>query len=128
MQTRISNKNLISSPGITSSYLYKVSTRLSIGAIYVSNSHVLSTVCPTVMCPCMSITQMFPCHLLLYICSEPTPEPELSQLLSYQRRQRELVRVSISLVCLLIHISNGLCIMNCLGQAFVHQELAAVID
>ena len=42
-------------------------------------------------------------------CSEPTPEPELSQLLSYQRGQRELIRVPISLVCLLIHISNGLC-------------------
>ena len=42
-------------------------------------------------------------------CSEPTPEPELSQLLFYQRGQRELVRVPISLVCLVIHISNGLC-------------------
>ena len=41
--------------------------------------------------------------------SKPTPEPELSQLLSYQHRQKELVRVSISLVCLLIHISNSLC-------------------
>ena len=42
-------------------------------------------------------------------CSEPTPEPELSQLLFYQCGQRELIRVPISLVCLLIHISNGLC-------------------
>jgi len=42
-------------------------------------------------------------------CSEPTPELELSQLLSYRRGQRELVRVPISLGCLLIHISNGLC-------------------
>jgi len=41
-------------------------------------------------------------------CGEPTPEPELSQLLFYQHEQRELIRVSISLVCLLIHISNDL--------------------
>jgi len=43
------------------------------------------------------------------MCSEPTPEPELSQLLFYRCGQRDLVRVPISLVCLLIHISNGLC-------------------
>jgi len=43
------------------------------------------------------------------ICSKPTPEPELSQLLFYQRGQKELIRVPISLVCLLIHIFNGLC-------------------
>ena len=42
-------------------------------------------------------------------CGEPTPEPELSQLLFYQHGQRELVRVPTLLVCLLIHISNGLC-------------------
>jgi len=42
-------------------------------------------------------------------CSKPIPEPELSQLLSYQRGQREFIRVPILLVCLLLYISNGLC-------------------
>ena len=57
-KTRMSNKNSMSSPGIHSSYLYRVATRLShisMRTILCTSSHTLSYTCqcPTVMCLCV---------------------------------------------------------------------------
>ena len=67
-KTRMSNKNSTSSLGITSSYLYKVSTKSShvnLGKYLWStptpcHSHVN---CLPVVCLCVFITQTFPCQL-----------------------------------------------------------------
>jgi len=66
LKTRMSNENSTSSPGIHSSYLYRVATRsshVSMRTILCTSSHTLSYTCqcPTVVCPCVSITQTFLC-------------------------------------------------------------------